>query len=187
MSGFRPTTRTDVERDARDTKLPLLVVRRNRRTAGLNLVAGSIAFGLAVASVWLAWHEGENILGPLFLLALVAVYGISAGQQFRDESPKVVIERVGLSLPGVGAEPIEWSRIEEIAVTTGLRALGGGRVDVVVDPETYSNLKLGSRWLGDPVTRRQGPRPAFSLIGSALDTPAKTIFAAMHRHWDRKP
>ncbi len=167
-----------------DAKLPLLVVRRNKRTAGLNLLAGSIGFGLAVASVWLAWQEGENILGPLFLLVLVAVYGVSAGQQFRDETPKVVIERAGLSLPGVAAAPIEWSRIEEAALTTGLRAIGGGRVDIVVDAETYARLKLGSRWLGDPVTRRHGPRPSFSLIGSALDTPARAIYAAIRKHQD---
>ncbi len=163
--------------------LPLLVVRRSRRMTGLNLLFGSLCFGLAVASVWAAWKEGGDLLGPIFLLVLVAIYGVQAGQQFRDDSPKLVVERTGLSLPGVLEGTVPWSRIEEIAITTGLRALGGGRVDVVVDIETYSRMKLGSRWLGDPIVRRAGPRAALSIHGAALDTGTKTIFAAMRRHW----
>ena len=166
-----------------DAKLPLLIARRSKRATGMNLLAASIAFGVAVATVWYAWQEGENVLGPLFLLVLVTFYGVSAGQQFRDETPKVVVERAGLSLPGVTSEPIEWTHIEEIAVTTGLRAIGGGRIDIVVAPATYARLKLGQRWLGDPVVRKPGPRAAFSLACGALDTPAKTIYAAMRRHW----
>jgi hypothetical protein len=166
-----------------DAKLPLLVVRRNRRAAGLNLLAGSLGFGLAVASVWYAFREGEALLGPLFLLALVAAYGVQAGQQFRDDSPKLVVERAGLSVPGIVEGPIPWSAVEEIAVTTGLRAIGGGRVDVVVDPATFARMKLGTRWLGDPIVRGSGPRPAFSIFGGLLDAKTKTIFAAMRRHW----
>lgn len=163
--------------------LPLLVVRRSRRMTGLNLLFGSLCFGLAVASVWAAWKEGGDLLGPIFLLVLVAVYGVQAGQQFRDDSPKLVVERAGLSLPGVVDGPVAWARIEEIATTTGLRALGGGRIDVVVDLETYARMKLGTRWLGDPIVRRAGPRAALSIHGAALDTGTKTIFAAMRRHW----
>jgi hypothetical protein len=183
-----PVGREEAERLARaavgDAKLPLLIVRRNRRATGMNLLAASIAFGVAVATVWYAWQEGQNVLGPLFLLVLVTFYGVSAGQQFRDEEPKVVVERAGLLLPGVAAEPIAWSHVEEISVTTGLRAIGGGRVDVVVDAETFAKLKLGTRWLGDPVARKPGPRAAFSLMCGALDTPARTIHAAMRRHWE---
>ncbi len=164
-------------------KLPLLVVRRSRRFAGLNLLAGSLGFGLAVASVWYAWEAGEPVLGPMFLLILVTVYGVQAGQQFRDDSPKLVIERAGLSVPGVIDGAISWSSIEEIATTTGLRSLGGGKIDVVVDLETFSRMKLGTRWLGDPIVRRSGPRPAFTVVGNALDTDTKTIFAALRRHW----
>ena len=164
-------------------RLPLLVVRRSRRATGLNLLAGSLGFGLAVASVWSAWETGEPILGPLFLLVLITVYGVQAGQQFRDDSPKLIVDRSGLSLPGVLEGPIVWTRIEEIATTTGLRALGGGKIDVVVDLETFARMKLGTRWLGDPVVRGNGPRPTLTIVGSTLDTDTKTIFAAMRRHW----
>jgi hypothetical protein len=165
--------------------LPLLIVRRSRRMAGLNLLVGSLGFGLAVASVWAAWREGADLLGPCFLLVLVAIYGVQAGQQFRDDSPKLVVERAGLSIPGVIDGTIAWSRIEEIATTTGLRSLRGGRIDIVVDVETLARMKLGVRWLGDPIVRRGGQRAAFSIIGSVLDTDTKTIFAALRRHWPK--
>jgi hypothetical protein len=165
--------------------LPLLIVRRSRRMAGLNLLFGSLGFGLAVASTWVAWQEGADLLGPLFLLLLVAVYGVQAGQQFRDDSPKLVVERAGLTIPGVIDGTVPWDRIVEIATTTGLRSLGGGRVDIVVDIEVYARMKLGARWLGDPIVRRAGQRPAFSIIGSILDTDTKTIFAALRRHWPK--
>ncbi|MBI3505571.1 MAG: hypothetical protein HY059_12075 [Proteobacteria bacterium] len=166
-----------------DTRLPLLVVRRSRRMTGLNLFAGSLGFGLAVASVWYAWEAGEPLLGPLFLLFLITVYGVQAGQQFRDDGPKLVVERAGLTMPGVIEGAIPWSSVEEIATTTGLRALVGGKVDVVVDLETYARMRLGTRWMGDPIVKAGGSRPAFRIIGNALDTDAKTIFAAMRRYW----
>ncbi len=164
-------------------KLPLLIVRRSRRTTGLNLLAGSLGFGLAVASVWSAFETGESLLGPLFLLVLITIYGVQAGQQFRDDSPKLVVERAGLLLPDVLEGSVAWTQIEEIATTTGLRALGGGKIDIVVDIETFARMKLGTRWLGDPVVRGNGPRPTITIVCGALDANAKTIFAAMRRHW----
>ncbi len=166
-----------------DGGLPLLVARRSMRLAALNLLMGSLGFGLAVAFVWYAWREDTGLLGPLFLLAIVAVYGVQAGQNFRDDSPKVVVERAGLSLPAVTDAPIPWDEIEQVALGTGIRALGGGRLDFVVGPQTYARLKLGQRWLGDPIVKRAGTKPAFTVLGSALDTDMKTLFVAIRRHW----
>ncbi len=168
------------------TALPLLIVRRSRRMAGLNLLFGSIGFGLAVSALWYGWQAGEDLLGPMVLLVIVTLYGVQAGQQFRDDSPKLVIERQGLSLPGVTDAPVEWTQIQDVALARGLGAIGGGHINVVVDAATFQRLKLGIRWLGDPVVKGKGMRPSFAILGSALDTDTKTIFAAMRRHWPKE-
>lgn len=163
--------------------LPLLIVRRSRRMTAFNLLFASLAFGLAVASLWYAWRADEALGGPLMMLVVVALYGVQAGQQFRDETPKVIVERAGLSLPGVTDAPIAWSSIGEIALARGLLGLAGGHVHVAVDAATFQRLKLGIRWLGDPVVKGKGMAPALMILGAPLDTGAKTIFAAMRRHW----
>lgn len=163
--------------------LPLLVARRSMRIAGLNLLTASLGFGFSVAFVWYAWREGADLIGPLFLLVLIAVYGVQAGQNFRDDRPKVVVERAGLSLPAVTDAPIPWGEIEQVALGKGIRTLGGGRLDVVVSPQVFARLKLGQRWLGDPIVKRGGISPAFTVLGSALDTDMKTLFTAIRRHW----
>gem|GEM_PF-1677010 len=164
-------------------KLPLLVVRRSRRHAGLGLLAGSIVFGFAVAVVWTAWREGGSMVGALMLLGIAAWYGVQTGQIFRDDAPKLVVERQGLSLPGVAEATIPWDKIGEVRVATGFRALGGGRIDIALDPEIFVGLKLGQRWMGDPIVKRGGLSPVISILAASLDANARTILDAVRQFW----
>jgi hypothetical protein len=164
-------------------KLPLLVVRRSRRHAGLGLLAGSIIFGFAVAVLWTAWREGDELIGALLLLAVAAWYGVQTGQIFRDDSPKLIVERAGLSLPGVAKATIPWTGISEVRVATGIRALGGGRIDMALDPEIFVDLKLGQRWMGDPIVKRGGLSPVISILSASLDANARTILDAVRQFW----
>lgn len=160
-----------------------LIVRRSKRMAGLNLLFASLVFGLAIAVVWYAWREGESLTTPLMLLALAIFWGVTMGQQFRDDAPKAIVGRDGLDLPGVSDGPIPWSKVEELALGTGLRALGGGRLDVFVSAEVFAALKLGNRWMGDIIVKRAGLRPGFTILGASLDTSTKDIVEAIRRHW----
>ncbi len=163
--------------------LKTLIVRRSRGMASLNLIFASGVFGLAVAVVWQAWQQGESFGASLLFLAIAAFWGVLIGQQFRDTEPKVIVGRDGLELPGVADAPIAWAKVEELALGTGIRALGGGRLDVYVDPETYSKLKLGNRWMGDLIVRRPGTKPGFTILGAGLDTKPRVVFEAIRRHW----
>jgi hypothetical protein len=164
-------------------KLPLLIVRRSRRHAGFGLLAGSLVFGFAVAVVWLAFQSGESLMGPLLLLAVAAWYGVQTGKIFRDDSPKLIVERAGLSMPGVADAPIAWNRITEIRIATGFRALGGGRIDLVVEPELFVTLKFGQRWMGDPIVRRAGITPTVTIQAATLDTNTRKILDAIRHYW----
>lgn len=165
------------------TKLPLLVVRRSRRHAGFGLLMGSLIFGFAVAVVWSAVESGDALGGPLLLLAVAAWYGVQTGKIFRDDSPKLVVERAGLAMPGVAPDPIPWARIAEIRVATGFRALGGGRIDIGLDAETFAGLSLGQRWMGDPIIKRAGLSPVVSVLAASLDTDARKILDAVRHYW----
>jgi hypothetical protein len=160
-----------------------LIVRRSKRMATLNLLFASLVFGLAVAVLWYAWKEGEALTTPAMFLALAVFWGVMMGQQFRDDAPKLTVGRDGLDLPGISQGPIPWGKIEELALGTGVRALGGGRLDVFVSPEVFVELKLGNRWMGDIVVKRAGLRPGFAILGASLDTSTKTIVEAIRRHW----
>lgn len=164
-------------------ELKTLIVRRSRRMAGLNLLFASGVFGLAVAVTWQAWQQGESLGASLLFLAIAAFWGVLMGQQFRDDAPKVVVGKDGLDMQGVSDGPVPWDKIEELALGTGVRALGGGRLDIYVDLETYSKLKLGNRWMGDLIVRRAGTRPGFTILGAGLDTKPRVVFEALRRHW----
>jgi hypothetical protein len=163
--------------------LKTLIVRRSLRLAGLNLVFASVMFGLSVAVAWYAWREDAPMGAPLLFLAIAAFWGVTMGQQFRDQEPKVIVGRDGLELPGVAPAPIPWDKIEEVALGTGIRALGGGRLDVFLDAGSFVTLKLGNRWMGDPIVKRPGIRPGFTILGAGLDAKTRAIFDAMRRHW----
>jgi hypothetical protein len=164
-------------------KFPLLVVRRSRRHAGFGLLMGSLVFGFSVAVVWSAFESGDNLGGPLLFLAVAAWYGVQTGKIFRDDSPKLVVERAGLGLPGVAAAPIPWTRIAEIRVAAGFLAWGGGRIDLGLDGDTFAGLELGQRWMGDPVVKRAGSAPVASVLAASLDTDARKILDAMRQYW----
>lgn len=160
-----------------------LIVRRSMRMASLNLLFASLVFGLAVAVLWYAWSEAEPLTTPLMFLALAVFWGVMMGQQFRDDAPKLVVGRDGLDMPGISQGPIPWTKVEELALATGLRALGGGRLDIFVAAETFVALQLGNRWMGDIIVKRAGIRPGFVVLGASLDTRTKTIVEAIRRHW----
>lgn len=160
-----------------------LIVRRSKRMAGLNLIFASLVFGLAVAVNWYAWQEGQALTVPLMFLGLAVFWGVMMGQQFRDDTPKVVVGRDGLDMPGVSDGPIPWGKIEELALGMGLRSLGGGRLDIFVSSEVFVGLKLGNRWMGDIIVKRAGLRPGFTILGASLDTSTKAIVEAIRRHW----
>jgi hypothetical protein len=164
-------------------KFPLLVVRRSRRHAGFALLVGSLMFGFAVAVLWAAWRDDEPLAGPALLFAAALFYGVQAGRNFRDDSPKLTVERAGLAMPGVTETPVPWTRIAEVRLATGFRAWGGGRLDIVVDAETFALATPGQRWAGDPIVKRTGMEPAFSILAASLDTDARKIAEAIRRYW----
>ncbi len=92
----------------------------------------------------------------------------------------MIIGPAGLELPGVSPALIRWEQILQIGLG-GI--LARGQLSLDVEPELYKGLKLGTRFLGDPVAKRRGIAPGITIFASGLDHGATAILAAMRRYW----
>jgi hypothetical protein len=118
------------------------------------------------------------------MFVILALFFLWQGwTQFRDRAPVIEIGPAGLRLPSASGEPIAWSRVSFAQAARGLLGLGGGRVDFMVDAQTFARLKLGQRFMGDVVIKKRGMPNAFSVITPQLDESASAIFAAVKCYW----
>jgi hypothetical protein len=149
----------------------------------LNMTLGALLSALTIANLV---HQVriDGAWGIAVLFVILALFFFWQGwSQFRDRSPVIEISRDGLRLPAASDAPVAWPRIWHVHSARGLPGLGGGRVDFVVDAETFARLKLGQRFMGDIVVKKRSVPNAFSVITPQLDESAGAIFAAVKRYW----
>ena len=162
---------------------PVFTARRALWAAVLNMALGALLSALTIANLvhQIRIDGGWGIGGMFVILALFFLW--QGWSQFRDRSPIVEIGPDGLRLPSTSSEPIAWSRIWHAQAGRGLPGFGGGRVDFMVDAETFARLKLGQRFMGEIVVKKRSVPNAFSVITPQLDESANAIFAAVKRYW----
>ncbi|MGQ0662942.1 MAG: hypothetical protein ACT4P2_05035 [Pseudomonadota bacterium] len=136
--------------------------------------------GLAVGVLAAGIGDGEASAPAAIFTAVIAIYWYTAMTQLKDRHPQIVVDAQGLYLAGVSLVPIPWSRIRH---ASAIRGPLGGRLDVAVDPGSFTDLKLGQSFLGDPVVKRRGLANGFSISTQGYDRGAAEILAAMQRYW----
>ncbi len=160
-----------------------LEVRRSRRYASLQLTALAALFALGIWSLLqnpAATRNVDTLLTGGFFAAIMAYYLWRQALQARDRQPLVVIDAGGLTLPTSRPEPIPWRSLREVRCRAS--ALGGGRLDIVVDPEVFQTMRFGMRALGETIVSRPAEANAFSILTRAYDHSATEIFSAMRAY-----
>jgi hypothetical protein len=137
-------------------------------------------FALTVANLINRIEADESLLAPAGFALIMGFYLVITLQQLRDRSPLVRIDASGLSMPEAAPAPIAWDRIRTLELHAGI---GGARVDVAVDAETFDQIKLGRRFMGDYIVRRSGWPTGFSILAAALDRKGQLIYAAARNYW----
>jgi hypothetical protein len=161
-----------------------LVVRRARFHIALQFALALLLAGFACYYGWSQYlaEEGSTV-GTLLIVGLLVTYAVQVGRQCLDRTPIVIVGPAGLTLPPASPDPIAWPRVRHLGASRSLALVGGGRLDLQVDPEIYVRLKLGQRFLGDPIVKMARAPYGVSVIAQGLDHSAAAIFAAIHRHW----
>jgi hypothetical protein len=145
--------------------------------------------GLFAVGVWSmvdAYQRGvivdwnPVVTGGIFAI-LIGFYLCQGLQQAFDRRPVLVIGPEGLYLRSSLPTPIPWRRIAKADCVTGM--FRPGRLDIEVDAETYSTMRLGMRLLGDDIVRRNPLRHSFSILARSYDHSATEIFAALKQYW----
>jgi hypothetical protein len=162
---------------------PVFTARRARWATILNMILGALLSALTIANlVHQVRIDGGWGIGALFMI--LALFFLWQGwTQFRDRTPIIEIGPSGLLLPSASSEPVAWPRIWHAQAGRGLPGLGGGRVDFMVDAETFGRLKLGQRFMGEIIVKKRSVPNAFSVITPQLDESAAAIFAAVKCYW----
>jgi hypothetical protein len=164
----------------------VFTARRSLWAIILNLVLGLLLTALTIANLVHQVKTGGSWAVSV-MFAIIALFFLwQAWAQLRDRSPVIEVGPAGLRLPLASAEAIPWSRIRHVHLARGIPGLGGGRVDFMVDIETFARLKFGQRFMGDIVVKKRGAPNAFSLITPQLEESASAIFAAIQRYWPAK-
>jgi hypothetical protein len=169
-------------------KTPDLTVRRSRFHAwAVFALATGVACGAVAYALQVFRSADGSMLAPVIIVALLAFYALQSWRQATDREPLLRISNEGIDIPSALPETIPWSAVRDVRATRSFVVLGGGRVDVEVKPEIALRLKLGSRLWGDSIVRMIGLPSSFSVVGQGLDHPARTIYAAIARHWPPPP
>ncbi|MBI3707245.1 MAG: hypothetical protein HY246_06150 [Proteobacteria bacterium] len=163
-----------------DPAAPFLV-RRSRWQSGLYFAFAVLLLIFAAINLWKGLADGNLPSAAWFFAALIAFYAWHAAGQFLDRRPQIVVDAAGLLLAAASPDPIPWQHIRRATAKTGWR--GRARIDLEVDPETHARLKLGQRFMGDPIVRLRGRPTGLSILTQSLDRDAQAIFVAMQRHW----
>jgi hypothetical protein len=61
--------------------------------------------------------------------------------------------------------------------------MGGGRLDIEVDPDVFARIRLGKRMLGDPVVKMAGLPFGISVVAQGLDRRATDMIPAIEAYW----
>ena len=163
-----------------DPPEPDLVARRARWFVVSNLVMAVALLALALANVGYQWQTGGPAWVGMLLVAMVALYAWQVARQLFDQQPIVAVCTDGLHLPTASAEPIAWSRIQD--VTLG-GAIAHNQIEIALDNALVARLTLGQRFLGDSVVKRRGLAPGITILASNLDQRAPAIVTAIRRRW----
>lgn len=162
---------------------PVFTARRALWATILNMALGALLVALTIANL-VHQIRADGSWGVSGIFMVLALFFLWQGwTQFRDRSPIVEIGPAGLLLRSASNEPIAWSRIWHAQAGRGLPLLSGGRVDFMVDAETFARLKLGQRFMGEIIVKKRSVPNAFSVITPQLDESANAIFAAVKRYW----
>ncbi|MBI3452804.1 MAG: hypothetical protein HY057_08280 [Rhodospirillales bacterium] len=151
------------------------------RTANITMAAGLVLIAL-LNLYQLVEDDGPLMTGFLFAV-LAALYAWQATVQFFDQQPQMIVAADGLILPTATPEPIVWSDIHEVRISSGLFGMGTSRIDFTVAPETRARIKLGQRFMGDFVIRRPGVPNGFSLATPGLDRNVAEIYKSLREFW----
>lgn len=162
---------------------PVLTGRRATWFTLINLCLALVLLAGAVANAVNILQTDGSWIMALVVLGLVGFFTWQAWTQFRDRSPVVEVAPDGLRVPAASDAPIAWSNIAIVAPAEGIAALGGRRIDVQVDAQTFSRLRLGQRFMGDFVVRRRGLPNTFSILTQGLDVGPAALHAAIRRYW----
>jgi hypothetical protein len=161
----------------------VFTARRSLWSVLLNMTLGALLSALTIANL-VHQIRTDGAWGVAALFMILALFFFWQGwAQLRNRSPVIEIGPTGLRLPSASSEPIAWPRIWHAEAGRGLPGLGGGRVDFLVDAETFTRLKLGQRFMGDLVVKKRSAANAFSVITPQLDENAGAILAAVKRYW----
>jgi hypothetical protein len=95
----------------------------------------------------------------------------------------IEIGAAGLRVAGVSDDVLPWRRVVQVRGVNGFLGLAGGRVDFTVDVETFSRLKFGYRFMGDPIVKKRGMPNTFSVITPQLEESPDRIVDAVKRYW----
>jgi hypothetical protein len=163
---------------------PDLVVRRSRMVAGLN---AAMAAAVTVAAAWFGVTEARGGGTPWYAVGMVVVlmgfYASMSLRHFLDTTPLLVVGPDGLGFPQSADAPIPWRSVTRLGAARSFALVGGGRLDIELEPEALVGLRLGQRLMGDPLVKMVGVPYGISLNAQGLDHRASDILAAIGRHW----
>jgi hypothetical protein len=166
------------------TAAPRLVVRHSRVVAAMN---GAMGLAVVLGALWYARANVGDAetpwMGAALVAALLGVHVWQCLQRFLDPTPVVAIGPDGLALPQATDTPIPWHAITRVGATRSMILMGGGRLDIEVDPDVFARIRLGKRMLGDPVVKMAGLPFGISVVAQGLDRRATDMIPAIEAYW----
>lgn len=161
-----------------------LEIRRSRFHA-VSMIAGMLVLAaLAAFHVWEKLAGGEVSLPALLLLGLFGLAAFYSVSQHNARAILIAIGPEGLDLPGVAPQPIAWRQIREIRA---FRSRIGARLDLTVDADVFTSLRLGHRWTGDFAVKARHLYNGFSIHLHGMDRGVGEVETAIRRHWKPVP
>jgi hypothetical protein len=166
-----------------DVAAPSFIARRALWALWINALLG---LGMSVLTLANLVHQFRNE-GPLLVsagFAFIALFFLyQAAMHIRRRQPVIEIGAAGLRVAGVSDDVLPWRRVVQVRGVNGFLGLAGGRVDFTVDVETFSRLKFGYRFMGDPIVKKRGMPNTFSVITPQLEESPDRIVDAVKRYW----
>jgi hypothetical protein len=163
---------------------PDLVVRRSRVVAGLN---AAMAAAVTVAAAWFGFTEARGGDTSWFAVGMVVVlmgfYAAMSTRHFMETTPLLVVTAEGLYFPQSADAPIPWTSVLRLGAARSFSLVGGGRLDIELEPEAFMRIRLGQRLMGDPLVKMPAVPYGISLNAQGLDHRASDMLAAINRHW----
>ena len=166
------------------TGIPRLIVRHSRVVAAMN---GTMGLAVVLGALWyVRANVGDSEtpwIGALMVAGLLGVHVWQCLQRFLDPTPVVAIGPEGMALPQATDTAIPWHAITRVGATRSLIMIGGGRLDIEIDPDVFARIRLGKRMLGDPVVKAAGMPFGISIIAQGLDHRATDMIPTIEAYW----